>query len=181
MSTSVRRTLPGVIALAVLACVMAAGCGGDENPAATASTGGSSTSGATVDWNRYCDDRAALQCPKFDANACKEQETCARGLVRDEVEGPIVECLRDTCGWESCLTKTSDVPLSNAGEAFFNACVERVTACGLIDDSCYAGNLIADPGIGELRACLDLATCGETDTCMTTYFATQVETCAAWH
>jgi hypothetical protein len=181
MSTSVRRTLPCVIALAVLVCIMAAGCGGDENPAATTSTSGSTTGGATVDWSRYCDDRAALQCPQFDAVACKEQETCARSLVRDEVEGPIVECLLDMCGWESCLTKTSDVPLSNAGEAFFKACVERVTACGLGNDSCYAGNLVADAGISELSACLGLATCSETDACMTNYFATKFETCSQWY
>ena len=49
------------------------------------------------------------------------------------------------------------------------------------NDTCYASNLIADAGIGELSACLDLATCDETDGCMTTYFTTRFETCSAWH
>lgn len=175
MSTSTGQTLSAFAWFAILGCGVAAGCGGDDNVAT------STTSGAAVDWSGYCDDRAALQCSKFDAVMCMEHETCARALIRDEVETQILECLRGTCLWESCLAKTSDVPLSNAGEAFFDACVERVSACGLGNDTCYASNLIADAGIGELSACLDLATCDETDGCMTTYFTTRFETCSAWH
>ena len=179
MRTWIRQTLSIWARFAILACGLAAGCGGDENTPATTTSGGS-TGGAVVDWSGYCADRAALQCQQFDAAKCVEQETCALALIRDEVEAQILECLRGTCNWESCLSKTSDVPQSSAGEAFFNACAKRITECGLSDDSCYAGNLIADAGIAKLSACLDLATCAETDTCMSTYFATDFETCGAW-
>jgi hypothetical protein len=166
------RTLSYLARLVILVCSMAAGCGGDEDPAA---------SSTTVDWSGYCDDRAALQCPKFDAVACKEQETCARALIRDDIEGPMVECLLGACPFESCLMEVSKLPMSPAGEAFLNACAERVTECGLGDDTCFAGDLSSDEGIGELDACLDLATCDDTDTCMSTYFETQFATCEAWH
>jgi hypothetical protein len=167
------------VGLVLLNLSMTPGCSGDENQTASSSTG--STGGVIVDWGAYCDARAILQCPKFDASECMQQQACAQALIRDEVEMQILDCLREACGWESCLAKTAEVPLSSAGEAFRSACVERTMACGLGNDTCYAGNIIADTGIGELSACLDRATCNDTDTCMTDYFATQFEACTAWH
>lgn len=180
MSTSIGQAPSYLVWVAILACSLAAGCGGDENPAASTTLSGSSSSGATVDWSGYCDDRVALQCSKFDATACKAQETCARALMRDDIEGPLVECLLGTCGFESCLSEVSKLPMSPAGEAFLNACATRVAECGLGNDTCFSGDLISDEGIGELNACLGLATCADTDTCMSNYFATRFETCTAW-
>lgn len=180
MSTLTKRTGLILVCFGLVGCGLVGGCGGDENNTANTTSSGSS-SGTAVDWGAYCDARAALQCAQFDAALCKDQETCGRVLIRDEVEAQILECLRGTCLWESCLTKTSDVPRSSAGEAFFNACVKRTAECALNNDSCYAGDLIADAGVGELSACLQLASCAETDTCMTNYFAAHFTTCAAWH
>lgn len=179
MHTNKGQHVTFCVALAILYGAVAPGCGSDENPVASSSTG--TSGGVMVDWGAYCDARASLQCPTFDPAACMQQQTCAQVLVRDEVELQILDCLRGACHWENCLGKTTEVPLSSAGEVFFSECIERTMACGLGDDSCYAGNLIADAGISELSACLKLATCNETNTCITNYFATRFEACASWH
>ena len=168
----------------LLALLAVVACGDDEadTTSASGSAGAGGSAGASS-WDGYCDTRASLSCPEFDAAACKEQEACGRALVRDVGEGQLLECLRQSCPWDlenGCMSELAALPMSQAGQAFLEECNTRATECGSSDDNCYSGYVLADEAIAELDACLAAATCDETEACIAAFFTDRFEACRAW-
>jgi hypothetical protein len=171
-------------ALLALAMPLPAACA--DEPADAHGSGGAgqdSGSGGSVDWDNYCDTRASLTCPDFDVDACKQQQACFRSSIREEGQGLLVTCLQEECEWSlegGCMALLADVPVSGAGQTFFDACGKRVSDCMISDDACYSHTVFSDEKLAELAACFDAPACADAELCINEYFDTLFATCWAW-
>src|SRR5262245_37549970 len=54
-------------------------------------------------WIAYCNARASA-CG-ISAEMCKSQEACARGLLRDQIEDTLLNCLKTECDQGTCVAQ----------------------------------------------------------------------------
>jgi hypothetical protein len=156
------------------ASAVAAACGGEV-------TVGGPGAGGSAFWPSYCSARAAA-CGIME-DACLPEETCARALLRDEVEDALFQCLATTCAEDTCVAQIREqFPLSEKGAAFDAACESYLDACpGGNDDVCQATPILADGLLEQLLACTSAsASCDEITACLGEVGDTTADLCDDW-
>ena len=145
-------------------------------------TGSSSSTGISASaWDMYCDARAALNCPgsTFSAAACKTQQACATGLLKDAIEADLIDCLSKNCSEDDCLAATLTEPLTSEGMNFSSSCQTWVTNCMAGDDICAGAYFLEDDDLMTLNGCLSMGNCPDKQACVDA-FNTSIDTCQAW-
>jgi hypothetical protein len=141
-------------------------------------TGGGSENGSS--WASYCEARAAA-CGGA-AAACKTQESCARALLRDEIEDTLFECLASSCEEDLCFREImAQFPRTQNGERFSTEHEAYLAACPSgNDDVALAAWLVADDLLDDYRACATASDCAASDACFQQMDAQHVEGCDDW-
>lgn len=186
-----------ILGAALLVCTLGGcangvddGVGGSGAGSSTSSTTskGSSSSGAGSAFASYCDARAKLGCPGFQAELCKTQEACALANLKDDVEASLFACLRASCDKDQCFQDTQSIPLSAAGESLEHTCTSWQFSCDLADGRwCDNASYIEDSTLAEIEACIKpsapdpgMGNCDDTDACLDAISMTKFKSCYAW-
>ncbi len=155
------------------------GAGGEVASGGGGETAEGGAGGGPSDWESYCEARAGA-CAGFDASVCEAQETCAKDLLRDEIEQSLIDCLTTACAEEACFGGAMRTPLSDQGQSFLDACLAWVDACpSALDDICMDAYLVNDDTLASLEACTAEPVCADVDTCMDPILAT-FDACESW-
>jgi len=149
----------------------AAACGGDV----TVGGGGEGSF-----WVSYCESRATACGTTPDA--CLPEETCARDLLRDEVEATLLECLSTSCAQDVCVAQiAAQFPLTAKGAEYDAACKAYLAACpGGNNDACSSTPILADSLLDQLLPCPSAPSCAEAISCFDAVTAETSDVCRDW-
>jgi len=140
--------------------------------------GGSSDPPGDGSWASYCDARAAA-CG-ISADTCKSREACAKGLLRDAIEGGLFACLASTCDENVCFEQAAAETPTTMGQDFHGAWQSYIGACpNGNDDVEMATYLVADERLGDYKACAETSGCDAAAACFK-QLDVQVNACAGW-
>lgn len=131
-------------------------------------------------WTSYCFDRYEL-CGVH-ADTCGEAETCARGLLRDEIEEDFIACRQQTCDINQCFQGLDEYPLSPEAAGFLAMCEDYPGDCyePLEESFCSHAYYYSAELLNELVACVQgPAPCSESVPCVEAVFQ-RVGECRGW-
>jgi hypothetical protein len=131
-------------------------------------------------WIAYCNARASA-CG-ISADKCKLEETCARELLRDEVEDALLHCLMTECDEGPCVSQiASTFGVTKKGEQYDSACASYLAKCpNGNNDACRSTPIFADSLIDQVMPCPQALTCEEAAGCFEKVNASTGDVCKAW-
>lgn len=168
-------------ALLFVACDDPGGTGGAGSTSSASTTKASSSGTGGTPWEQYCDARAKLMCPVFDAAVCKSEEACAAALIRDEVEKDLLACFESECDPQTCFLVAEDTPTSSQGDIVQGLVADWTNACADADAQWFkAAFYFTDELLAKAEDCLALMDCTTTRTCLKDLEKTDLNPCEQW-
>ena len=165
-----------LVALGLGASIGMASCGGKV----IVDRGGIPGGEDAMFWIAYCNARASA-CD-ISAERCKLEETCARELLRDEVEDALLHCLMTECDEGPCVSQiVATFGVTTKGEQYDSACASYLAKCPSgNNDACRSTAIMADSLIDQIMPCAQAATCEEAATCFDEVSDATSGMCKAW-
>jgi len=148
-----------------------------------ASTVATSSSSGRTAFEAYCADMEADEVAndcidEFDPQACLASVGCVEEILRPDAAPVLLDCIASKgCQGVSdeCVRfELAGLPLTPAGQAFFDACIEGGTCDSLF---CYQPYWLTDAALASSAQCLGSAACGATSACAED---TALGACSGW-
>lgn len=157
---------------------------GPVGPAGSTVVTTAMSSSATGVFETYCARMEAAEVEhedcydEFDPQACLASAACAADIIRPDVAPLLLDCLADNGCYglsnECVMFDLADIPLTPAGQAFFDACTKGGTCDSLF---CYHAYWMTDGALASSAECLGSSYCGAIWSC---FEDTALGQCNGW-